>query len=199
MLIQNGRMGEWHAWLGTMINKEKPAAFYDDYYKRTSPLNQLAMKPIIKYVATELKTRKVKAVLDIGCGDGVMLEKCERIGIAGFGFDFSREAIKACRKHRGLSRVWVGDATKAENYISGYDAYLCLEVLEHIENDIGVIMCLRSQSLFIFSVPSWASKGSSHVRCFGNDNQIRLRYGNLIDIKSIKLFKTRRVVIGRIK
>jgi len=182
-----------------MINKEKPAAFYDDYYRKTSPLNQLAMKPIIKYVIDELKRRKVISVLDIGCGDGAMLEKCEKAGIVGSGFDFSREAITACRKHRGLSRVWVGDAKEACNYILLYGAYLCLEVLEHIEDDISVITRLRSQSLFIFSVPSWASFGSSHVRCFGNDNQIRLRYGNLIGIKNIKLFKTRRVVIGRIK
>jgi len=181
------------------MNRERPASFYDDYYKRVSPMDNLVMKPIIKYVADELKKRKVKTVLDIGCGDGAMLEECDKIGIAGFGFDFSPEAIKACRKYRGLSRVWVADATKADYCVLKCDAYLCLEVLEHIENDIGVITRLRSQSLFIFSVPSWASKGSSHVRCFGNDNQIRVRYGGLIKIESIKLFKTRRVVIGRIK
>ena len=182
-----------------IMNKEKPVSFYDEYYKKSSPLNQMAMKPIIKYVANELKVRKVKTVLDIGCGDGAMLEELEKINIVGFGFDFSHEAIKACRKRRGLSRVWVADARRINHFIYQYDAYLCLEVLEHIQDDISVIRRVRSQSLFIFSVPSWASKGSSHVRCFGNDNQIRLRYGNLIDIKSIKLFKTRRVVIGRIK
>jgi len=181
------------------MNKEKPASFYDEYYKKVSPMNHLAMMPVIKYIAGELKRRKVVSVLDIGCGDGAMLEKCDKVGIVGSGFDFSHEAIKVCRKCRGLSRVWVGDAKEAENYILEYGAYLCLEVLEHIQDDISVITRLRSQSLFIFSVPSWASPGSSHVRCFGNDNQIRLRYGDLIDIESIKLFKTRRVVIGRTK
>lgn len=182
-----------------MINKEKSAAFYDEYYKRRGVEVNWALKGVMAYVLDELKKQKVKSVLDIGCGAGAMLERCEKSNIASSGFDFSHEAIKICRKFRGLSNVWVGNATNAENFIVNYDAYLCLEVLEHIENDIGVIKCLRSQSLFIFAVPSWASKGSSHVRCFGNDNQIRLRYGKLINIKSIKLFKTRRVVIGRIK
>jgi len=182
-----------------MINKEKSASFYDEYYKRRGVEVNWALKGVMSYVIDELKKRKVKSVLDIGCGAGAMLERCEKNNITGHGFDFSHEAIKICRKFRGLSRVWVGDAKEADNYILGYGAYLCLEVLEHIENDIDVITRLRSQSLFIFSVPSWASKGSSHVRCFGNDNQIRVRYGGLIKIESIKLFKTRRVAIGRIK
>jgi len=182
-----------------MINKEKPASFYNEYYKRRGVEVNWALKGVMSYVIDELKKRKVKSVLDIGCGAGAMLERCEKNNITGYGFDFSHEAIKICRKFRGLSNVWVGNATGVENFMVDYGAYLCLEVLEHIENDIGVIRCLRSQSLFIFAVPSWASPGSSHVRCFGNDNQIRVRYGGLIKIESIRLFKTRRVVIGRIK
>lgn len=181
------------------MNKEKPISFYDAYYEKKGITKEYAIESMIAYVVDELKIREVKTVLDVGCGSGFVLARCEANGIAGYGFDFSSEAIKLCKEYYGLKNVWVGDATKIDNFKGEYDAYLCLEVLEHIELDLVVLKYLKSGVLFIFSVPSWASRDGAHVRCFKTDNQIKLRYGDFVNIESIALFKTRRVAIGRVK
>ena len=54
--------------------------------------------------------------------------------------------------------------------------FICLEVLEHVENDINVIKKMCPKSEFIFSVPNYDSLG--HVRLFNNENEIRERYNN---------------------
>jgi len=169
------------------------------FIRKTGVAISPPMIPIIAYIAGVLRERKVKSVLDIGCGAGAMLAECEKANIISYGFDFSPEAIKLCKESYKLKNTWVGDARYFSNFVKKYDAYLCLEVLEHIQDDFGVIKHLKSGVLFIFSVPSFISQASSHVRCFKADKQIRMRYDKFVNIENIKLFGKRRVTIGRIK
>jgi len=180
------------------MGKERQAPYYDIHYRKTGVAISSPMIPIIAYIADVLRERKVKSVLDIGCGAGAMLAECEKANIISYGFDFSPEAIKLCKESRKLKNTWIGDARHSDNFVKEYDAYLCLEVLEHIKDDIGVIKNLRSGVLFIFSVPTFIGQ-SSHVRRFKTDGQIRVRYDKFVNIENIKLFWERRVTIGRIK
>jgi len=181
------------------MNKEKPASFYDEFFRKKGVTNKAVLEPLFAYIIKMLKKIKVKSVLDIGCGDGYMLSRCRDVGIKGCGFDFSFEAIKLCKDHYKLESVWVGDAREKGHYKGEYGAYLCIEVLEHVIRDFDIIKHLDSNTLFIFSVPNWASENGAHVRCFISDRQIIKRYGRVVDIMGIKKIGTRRVTIGRTK
>jgi len=178
-----------------MPDIERSASFYDESFRKTG-WKEPVLEARHAHVIAELKRLGVKTILDIGCGIGSLLSLCRDSDFTCYGFDFSSEAIEICRKHNKLENVWVGNALEKENYKGEYDAYLAIEVLEHITQDLDVIGNLKPGIPFIFSLPSWANPGSSHVRCFRSDDEIRQRYGQVVDIKSIKRFRTRRVVVS---
>lgn len=181
---------------GLKMDIEKPASYYDAHFKKRGVADRSLVKPLFMYMKNQIKNLKIKTILDIGCGDGYALAICRNMEIDGYGFDFSSEAIKVCKNHYKLKNVWVGDAREENNYINRYDAYLCTEVLEHVTLDLDIIGHLKSNLPFIFSVPSWMGGKSAHVRCFKSDEQIIRRYGQIIDIKSIKKIGTRRAVVS---
>jgi len=178
-----------------MPDIERPASFYDESFEETG-WKKPEMIPRHRYVIAELKRRGIKTMLDIGCGIGMLLSLCRDSGLVCHGFDISSVAINICKKHNKLDNVWVGNALDKKNYEGEYDAYLAIEVLEHIARDFDVIKNLRPNIPFIFSLPNWANVGSSHVRCFSSDVAIRQRYDKIVNIKSIKKFGARRVIIS---
>lgn len=181
-----------------MPDIERPASFYDEKYKRTGWVKP-ELVPIHKYVIAELERLGTKSMLDIGCGRGSLLSLCHDRGLACYGFDFSPVAIKICRKYNKLENVWIGDIQDAENYTGKYDAYLAIEVLEHVIRDLDIIENLRPDIPFIFSVPGYANIGSGHVRRFKSPDAISQRYGDIIDIKSIERVGKRWVTIASTK
>lgn len=178
-----------------MPDIERPTSFYDESFRKAG-----WRKPVLEarhnYIITELERLGVKTILDIGCGMGPLLSLCRDRGLICYGFDFSPVAIEICRKHNKLENVWVGNALDKENYVDEYDAYLATEVLEHITWDLDVIKNLKPGIPFIFSLPNWANPESSHVRCFRSSAAIRQRYGQIVNIKSIKRFRSRRLVFA---
>lgn len=190
-----------------MLVKEYPVLQYNEFYmrygRRESQKRAVSMMPLFKYIIKELKNFGAKNVLDIGCGAGDFLSICRDNGIAYHGFDFSSVAIAICRGCDKLDDVWVGDARDVKNYTERYDAYIAIEVLEHIAQDFDVIKHLKPNVLFIFSLPNWVGR-DAHVRFFESDAQIRARYDKIIDIKSIVNFRAnrnreRRVVVSMTK
>ncbi|GAG26174.1 unnamed protein product [marine sediment metagenome] len=174
---------------------ERPASFYDKSWKEGGwKLPELI--PRHDYAIAELKRLGVKTILDIGCGVGEFLSLCQDRDFICYGFDFSSVAIEICMRRNGLENVWIGNALDKKNYVGKYDAYLAIEVLEHITQDLDVIGNLKPNIPFIFSLPCWATPDGSHVRCFRSDAEIMQRYEKVVDIKSIKRFGTRRVVIA---
>ena len=86
-------------------------------------------------------------VLDFGCGRGDLLA---RLGPLACGVDHSKEAVDICRK-RGL-KADVGTAP----FMNGqkWDAVVSTEVLEHLDDDIGMIQKFFEVSdRVIYTVP----------------------------------------------
>src|SRR5688500_18153620 len=73
------------------------------------------------------------ALLDLGCGTGVVLRELEERGFA-TGLDMSVLALDFCRK-RGLSRLVQADGTAMPISTDTVRAIVALDVFEHIEND----------------------------------------------------------------
>lgn len=104
-----------------------------------------------------------KKILDIGCGTGSLDIYLASRGNSVTGVDISKRAIGACIRDAktlgvsGSAKFYVKDIGK--DRISGkFDTVLCLEVIEHVRNDQGLLRkirgLLKTNGLLILSTPS---------------------------------------------
>ncbi|HMC88078.1 MAG TPA: class I SAM-dependent methyltransferase [Gemmataceae bacterium] len=129
-------------------------------------------------IADRLRRAGVKSVLEIGCGSGQLAALLFDQGLREYtGVDFSAAAISLAKKTAPQGRFIVGDAHAQELYTGlSCDALICTEVLEHIEDDLGVVACFPPGIRCICSVPNFPYE--SHVRHFNNVADVTNRYGN---------------------
>lgn len=145
--------------------------------------------PLFKFVLSELKRRKIRSILEVGCGTGAFAHLLhDRSNIVYRGFDFSGEGVRRARKRLDRDDVFfVGDARDAKNYVGEYEAIVCTEVLEHVVEDIEVIKRWPRHIPVIASVPNFDS--DTHERFFSDEAAVRERYGELIDIEKLTRIK----------
>ncbi len=144
-------------------------------------------KKVISYLLKE------DEILEIGCGTGQFAEMLwDRGGFYKYvGIDFSEVAIEKSND-RCMNGCWfhVHDARKPIHEL--YNTVICLETLEHIDNDILVLKNIKSGTKFIGSVP--ILNDPAHVRVFKTPESITERYGKLIDIEEIIEFDIKKFV-----
>lgn len=101
----------------------------------------------IPHVGTRVRARAImsvikpadKYIMDAGCGHGIHCLELAKKGKTVFGFDFDYKKISAARRmahELGLQvNLIVKDITKPLDIHKRFDAVICSDVLEHIEND----------------------------------------------------------------
>lgn len=98
------------------------------------------------------------SVLDIGCGDGILLEHLKQRGIVGTGIDISSKAIDICRE-RGLDcrQADITDTLPFEN--NSFDTVVLTDVLEHIFQPQELLREAHrvTRKYLYISVPNFAS------------------------------------------
>jgi SAM-dependent methyltransferase len=114
-------------------------------------------------------------VLDIGCGSGLMLNDLAKTGQT-FGMDMSDEAI-SFSKEIFDGRVEKGALPDQVPYQEDFfDLITALDVIEHIDDDIGSISAIRALlapgGKCIFTVPAYMFLWSAHDEM----NQHKRRY-----------------------
>lgn len=72
-------------------------------------------------------------LLEIGCGAGGLLKELSQVGVA-YGIDVESESMKYCSE-RGLDRLCQGDAAALPYRAGQFDAVICVDVLEHLDDD----------------------------------------------------------------
>lgn len=147
--------------------------FYENYHLRftkTKPVkmliknNNFTYKNFFRYIfpyATNLKP--YGKVLDVGCGAGTTALFLANFGYDVEGIDISPQAVKSAilsARFLGLSRnikFKVVDLNVCKLSNKKYDIVICLEVLEHIQNDGRLLNSLcnavKAGGLLILSVP----------------------------------------------
>lgn len=130
-------------------------------------------------------------VVDLGCGTGRFMEALYRVEHYGqrVGLDWSRAALDEARRFAGHStfdycdlREWQPDPDR-----KGSTSYVCLEVLEHLDDDLGLIERVPVGHQLVFSVPNYESE--SHLRHFGSAGAVWHRYATLVGIRRWSLIE----------
>ena len=116
-------------------------------------------------LSDHLKGDRSNRALDIGTGTGSTLEVLRKFGPS-YGVDFSTVAIHMLRQ-RGLNSIVQTDAEESIPFKNNtFSMVTCLDVLEHLENDSGLIeemvrVC-KPGGLILITVPALRLLWSKH-------------------------------------
>jgi 2-polyprenyl-6-hydroxyphenyl methylase/3-demethylubiquinone-9 3-methyltransferase len=86
-----------------------------------------------------------KAVLDVGCGGGILSESMAQRGARVLGIDLSAKPLKVARLHAmesgvaGLEYREVAVETLAAERPASFDVVTCMEMLEHVPDPASVV------------------------------------------------------------
>lgn len=125
------------------IHQDVPADHYDRGIKNNL-LQRLWHNRRFAEVMTVIKPVE-GAILDIGCHGGVFTEKIltktgsQKI----YGIDISSAAIKLIAKRLPFGYFEVADAAKSPFKNNFFDAVFCLEMLEHVDNPMQVLLEIK--------------------------------------------------------
>jgi ubiquinone/menaquinone biosynthesis C-methylase UbiE len=180
----------------TSDKKPQTSQVYDEMYtlhgeKRAYglPYKHSCYFPLYKKVRRHVIQNKAHKVLEVGCGAGGFAHYLtDTTSIDYLGFDFSSVAINNAIERTGDSEIfYIGDATNIECYPKKYDALVCTEVLEHVDQDLEIIQLWDKGTLCVCSVPNFDSP--YHVRHFKDESEVFKRYSGLLNFKSISAIK----------
>jgi methionine biosynthesis protein MetW len=107
---------------------------------------------------TALALAEGGTLLDVGCGDGLMLSLLGKKGIAAEGIDASQTAVTRCIEKGMVARVEVlsGDLPYPD---AAFDTVMLLDVLEHVYDPLALLREARrvAKRAVIVSVPNFSS------------------------------------------
>jgi SAM-dependent methyltransferase len=133
-----------------------------------------ARQAIVRGVLRRYVTPNANRILDVGCGAGATSLVLNEFGEV-LGVDAGALATKAARD-RGL-QVANMDATRLAARDGMFDVAVALDVLEHLDNDLGaareLLRVLRPGGLLLVTVPAYQSLWSSHDVALGHRRRYR--------------------------
>jgi len=126
-----------------------------------------------------------ESIADFGCGVGQFAKMCElRDRYYARGVDFSKKAIEIARLMNSDKDFVVGDLHDPKTFDFDFDVAVFCEVMEHIEDDIGVLGHVSSGKKVIISLPTYDYK--SHVRHIQKESEL-LRYNGILSYTKTEL------------
>ncbi len=132
----------------------------DNYRKHTakSPLQRYLLNRFLLDLVRQARIISPKSILDVGCGEGFILERLYRanIGEKNIGIDFLEKAVEIGKKERPHLDLRVGDIYKIPFKDNSFDLVICSEVLEHLQDPKKALSELHrvTKKYIILSVPN---------------------------------------------
>jgi len=174
--------------------KQKDAKWYNDsfkgnerYHAHYTNSHYYFLWSVIGY---HLLNREPVNILDVGCGPGQFAMFLKDIGITNYvGLDFSTERITHAKINMPNSKFVVADAFKSDLIKDiTFDTIVCMEFLEHVNEDLKFIKRLNEGVHFIGTVPNFPY--FSHVRHFKDSKEVIKRYASFFDNFSLITLKS---------
>lgn len=160
------------------------AEFYDALLDdpTTVYLGPVAASPYLPMYLAVADLVPPGSVVELGCGTGRLAAILDR-GPDYLGIDFAPRLLAEASRHVPNSIFWLADL-RTDAIPQAADTYVATEVLEHLDDDLGLIERLPIGSTVVLSVPSFPSE--SHVRHFPGRRSAADRYGALLMIDFVK-------------
>jgi SAM-dependent methyltransferase len=160
--------------------RELPISWYDEEYVGCQPYecpyHESRYYFLWLLIADRIRRDGVRRVLDIGCGAGQLSVLLRDQGIEDYvGVDFSKTAIAMAQRQNPGGHFVLADARATELYdVFDHEVLVCIEVLEHIEDDLVVVARFKPGVRCICMVPNFPYV--SHVRHFRDAAEVAARY-----------------------
>jgi 2-polyprenyl-3-methyl-5-hydroxy-6-metoxy-1,4-benzoquinol methylase len=148
------------------VSPQLDERFYDSYLSSHAGLASRTASALIytRDIKPHLAARPVRPrVLDIGCGQGQLVDLMARDGFDAHGIDRSPEQVQAARE-AGISTIALGDFHEnLREHPGAWDAIIATDLLEHLKKAELVATfdevrgALRPGGLFIARVPNAVS------------------------------------------
>ena len=129
-------------------------------------------------------------VIDLGCGGGHFGQAMKELNPPAIfiGYDFSEAAIFKAKEKLGQGgqfQFFQADLRYMElgRTIPPGGCFVCMEVLEHITDDLRIFQLIPEGSQMVISVPTFDEP--SHVRHFTTWQKVLDRYGRFIDLETV--------------
>ena len=125
------------------------------------PLNRVVVEDFGLSILAKSARGKV---LDVGCGEGKMLQLAEQMGWDGIGLELDPEAVQSSRR-LGL-KVLHGGCDSLDNYPSHFDCIIFSHVLEHLHDPIEALIkiknALKPGGVLLLSCPNSMSSAGEY-------------------------------------
>ena len=166
--------------------EEKSSEYYDATFSKAkhwkAHYTESHYYPLWTVVADRIQSRKVRSILDIGCGPGQVAKlMTDTPGVSNYcGIDFSEKRIEQAKtvcKDFEFHCANIFETSLLSDH--SYDCALIMEFLEHIEEDLRVIELVRPGTYVLATVPNFTSAG--HVRFFDSAGDVHERYASSLD------------------
>jgi len=123
---------------------------------------RLHVLDVIEKVREHLGKPDGQPILDVGCGEGLVIDQLHKLGYDATGIEIDEDAIRLGReKGNGIARMTIQDIPADESESPFYDAILMLDVLEHVDDFPGTIQVAQDLADLIFiAVPDREDPGA---------------------------------------
>ena len=163
------------AFFDRKLEKNSLLGFFAKIYFYLFGYPDVASQRRYKMVEKILDLKRGDKILDAGCGNGIYLhELTNKYGVLGLGVDSRVKRVQIAQKVNKLlgfrNKFLTSTLEKLDLGRSKFDKIICLEVLEHIEDDSRVLKKLTRHlikgGLFVISIPM---KGTALTKEQEND------------------------------
>ncbi len=111
---------------------------------------------IKRLLKKHLKNKKAR-ILDLGCGTGFNFPAIKKFDTC-YGLDISKSALEQAKKY-DYKKLYEGDALKTPFKENVFDAVLCMDLVEHLEEDVELLKevkrTLKPNGICLFTVPAY--------------------------------------------